>query len=313
MQETPLLEGVSVVIPVYRSEKILPLLVKELATVLPTLGMDFEVILVNDGSPDGSWDVILEEQAEWAWLRGVNLMRNYGQHNATLCGIREARYAITVTMDDDLQHPPREIYKLLEELERGKQDVVYGVARKRAQVWWKSWSSSLVKRSVAWVMGARNVQDIGAFRAFRTDLRRAFDDFRGSDILVDVLLSWGTAKFSSVEVDEAEREIGQSNYGFFKLIKVTFLVLTSFTTVPLRFASILGLLFTLFGIGVFIYVLVIYCAFGSLPGFPFLASVISIFSGAQLFALGIIGEYLARVFERTGGKHPYTIARRVNE
>lgn len=310
-QVIPIKTGVSVVIPVYKSEDILPLLVEKLEEVLPNLGMDYEVILVNDGSADRSWEKIVTLSEQFAWVVGVNMMRNYGQHNATLCGIREAQFDVVVTMDDDLQNPPAEIPKLLAKLDEGY-DLVYGVARKRGQVWWKAASSVVVKRSIAFVMGARNVQDIGAFRAFRTELRRSFENFKGADVLVDVLLSWGTTKFASVEVNETEREIGESNYGFLKLIKVSLLVLTSFTTIPLRFASILGLLFTLIGIGVFIYILVVYFTLGSLPGFPFLASVISIFSGVQLFSLGIIGEYLARVFERTGGRPAYTVSERVN-
>ena len=126
---------------------------------------------------------------------------------------------------------------------------------------------------------------------------------------VDVLLSWGTTRFASVAVDEAPRAVGKSNYNLFKLVKVSLLILTSYTTIPLRFASFLGFLFTLFGIGVLIYVLTIYFTLGSIEGFPFLASTITIFSGVQLFALGIIGEYLARVFEATGVRPSYIISR----
>ena len=236
------------------------------------------------------------------------LMRNYGQHNATLCGVREARYEVIITMDDDLQNPPREIPKLLEKLAEGH-DVVYGVSRRRQQAWWKTLASVIVKRAIAYVMGLRTVRDIGAFKAFRADLRRSFEDFNGPDVLVDVLLSWGTSRFASVTVEEEPRIVGKSNYNLFKLIRVSLLVLTSYTTVPLRFASIIGFLFTLFGMGVLIYVITVYFSAGSIPGFPFLASTIIIFSGVQLFALGIIGEYLARVFERTGGKHTYVIGR----
>ena len=218
----PLKKGFSVVIPVYNSETILPLLVEKLGEVLPTLGEDYELILVNDGSPDNSWEEINKLANEFSWVVGVNMMRNYGQHNATLGGIREASYEIIITMDDDLQNPPEEIPKLLAGFESGA-DVVYGVARKRGQVWWKAASSAFVKRSIAFIMGAHNVQDIGAFRAFRTELRQSFENFQGSDVLVDVLLSWGTTRFASVEVNETEREIGQSNYNFSKLIVSCFL------------------------------------------------------------------------------------------
>ena len=300
--------NVSVVVPVYNGSDSLPLLVDEVGKVLPGVTDAFELVLVNDGSPDQSWQVISELAQLHPWVRGIDLMRNYGQHNATLCGVREARYEVIVTMDDDLQNPPREIPKLLEKLAEGH-DVVYGVARKRRQAWWKNLASVIVKRAIAYVMGLRTVRDIGAFKAFRADLRRSFEDFNSPDVLVDVLLSWGTSRFASVTVEEAPRTVGKSNYNLFKLIKVSLLVLTSYTTIPLRFASIVGFLFTLFGIGVLIYVLTVYFTAGSIPGFPFLASTIIIFSGVQLFALGIIGEYLARVFERTGGKHTYVIGR----
>jgi glycosyltransferase involved in cell wall biosynthesis len=297
---------ISVVVPVYNGSDTLPQLADEVGKVLPSVADEFELVLVNDGSPDQSWQVISELAQAHPWVRGIDLMRNYGQHNATLCGVREARYEVIVIMDDDLQNPPREIPKLLEKLAEGH-DVVYGVARERQQVWWKNLASVIVKRAIAYVMGLRTVRDIGAFKAFRADLRRSFKDFKSPDVLVDVLLSWGTSRFASVTVEEEPRTIGKSNYNLFKLIKVSLLVLTSYTTIPLRFASIIGFLFTLFGVGVLIYVLVIYFTAGSVPGFPFLASTIIIFSGVQLFALGIIGEYLARVFERTGGKHTYVI------
>lgn len=303
--------NVSVVVPVYNGADTLPMLVEELAGVLPMVADTYELVLVNDGSPDDSWQVIERLASQHDWVRGIDLMRNYGQHNATLCGVREARYEVIVIMDDDLQNPPKEIPKLLSKLEEGY-DVVYGVARKRQQVWWKSLASVIVKRAIAFVMGLRTVRDIGAFKAFRADLRRAFDDFHSPDVLVDVLLSWGTSRFASVTVDESPRVAGKSNYNLLKLIKVSLLVLTSYTTIPLRFASIVGFLFTLFGLGILIYVLATYFLAGSIPGFSFLASTIIIFSGVQMFALGIIGEYLARVFERTGGRHTYVIGRKTS-
>jgi len=299
---------VSVVVPVYNGTDTIQLLADEINKVLPGVADEFELVLVNDGSPDQSWAVISELAQTYPWVRGIDLMRNYGQHNATLCGIREARYEVIVIMDDDMQNPPREIPKLLEKLAEGY-DVVYGVARKRQQAWWKNLASVIVKRAIAYVMGLRTVRDIRAFKAFRADLRRSFESFHGPDVLVDVLLSWGTTRFASVQVEEAPRPVGKSNYNLYKLIKVSLLVLTSYTTIPLRFASIVGFLFTLLGIGVLIYVLTVYFVAGSVPGFPFLASTIIIFSGVQLFALGIIGEYLARVFERTTGKSTYVIGR----
>lgn len=304
--------NISVVVPVYNGADTLEALAQRLGQVLPAVAERYELLLVNDGSPDSSWEVIQRLARQYAWVRGVMLMRNYGQHNATLCGIRQARYDVIVTMDDDLQNPPEEIKKLLDRLQEGY-DVVYGVAHKRRQAWWRNLFSALTKRAVAYVMGLRTVRDIGAFKAFRTHLREAFAHYNGPDVLVDVLLSWGTTRFASVPVDEAPRTLGKSNYDLFKLVKVSLLVLTSYTTIPLRFASFIGFFFTIFGFFVFLYVLTVYFTEGSIPGFPFLASTITLFSGVQLFALGIIGEYLARVFERTAGRPAYAIARTTEE
>jgi glycosyltransferase involved in cell wall biosynthesis len=303
---------ISVVVPVYNGSDSLPALVNALGSVLPTVAKKYELVLVNDGSPDQSWQVITQLAKAYPWVRGVDLMRNYGQHNATLCGIRDARYDVIVVMDDDLQNPPAELPKLLDKLDEGF-DVVYGVPRRRQQVWWKSIASLIVKRAIAYVMGSRTVRDIGAYKAFRADIRKAFDGFNSPDVLVDVLLSWGTSRFASVVIEESPRSVGKSNYSLFKLMKVSLLVLTSYTTIPLRFASLMGFIFTLFGLAVLFYVLAVYLTVGSIPGFSFLASAIIIFSGVQLFALGIIGEYLARIFDRTGGRPTYTIARTIEK
>jgi undecaprenyl-phosphate 4-deoxy-4-formamido-L-arabinose transferase len=276
------------------------------------MAVNYEVILVNDGSPDDSWQEIERLAKQDRHVRGIDLMRNYGQHNATLCGIRAARYELIITMDDDLQNLPEEMPKLLDKLKEGY-DVVYGLARKRQQAWWKNLFSTLIKRAISYVMGVRTVRDIGAFKIFRAELRKSFDGYLGPDVLVDVLLSWGTSRFSSVTVDESPRITGKSNYDLIKLIKVSLLVLTSYTTLPLRLASILGFFFTLLGLGILIYVILTYFTAGSVPGFPFQASIIAVFSGAQLFALGIIGEYLARMFERTGGRKAYTIGRTTDD
>lgn len=304
--------NVSVVIPVFRSEHTLDTLIERLGRTLPAISDSYEVLLVNDGSPDNSWRSIERLARTYTWVRGIDLMRNYGQHNATLCGIRAARYEVIFTMDDDLQNPPEEMPKLLEKLNEGY-DVVYGVARRRQQAWWKNLFSALVKRAIGYVMGLRTVRDIGAFKAFRSSLLKAFEDFRGPDVLVDVLLSWGTNRFASVLVDEAPRTMGHSNYNFVKLVKVSLLVLTSYTTIPLRLASVLGFFFTVFGFFILLYVLITYFVAGSVPGFSFQASIIALFSGVQLFSLGIIGEYLARVFERTGGRQTYIIGRTTDE
>ncbi len=294
----------SIVIPVYRGERTIVPLVESLSAELPKIAQSYEVILVNDSSPDLSWKKIEELAQRFPWAVGINLMRNYGQHNATLCGVRAARYEITVTMDDDLQHPPAEIHCLLEKLNEGY-DVVYGVPRQLPQSFWRNQVTKYTKIILANTMGVPYVQNLSAFRAFRTSLREAFAEFRSPNTILDVLLSWGTSRITDVVVDI--QTANGSNYNFVSLVKTTMLILTGYSTGPLRLASLIGLFMSLFGLTIFIYVLVTYFVAGSLPGFPFLASIIAIFSGAQLFTLGIIGEYLAHMFDRSMGRPGYVV------
>lgn len=304
---TALSPGISVVIPAYNSESTLPLLFGRLRAVLPQSARNYEVIIVNDGSRDGTWAVIETEAAADPRLQPINLMRNYGQHNALLCGIRAARYDVCVTLDDDLQHPPEEIAKLLGELTKGF-DVVYGTPQAQQHGVWRNLASTVTKLALQGAMGADVARKVSAFRCFRTQVRDAFAEFNGPFVSIDVLLTWGTSKFGAVPVRHDPRAAGISNYTFRMLIVHALNMMTGFTIWPLQLASLIGFFFTLFGIGVLI--LVIGRALvggGGVPGFPFLASVIAIFSGAQLFALGIIGEYLARVHARVMERPPYTV------
>ncbi len=296
--------NLSVVIPVYRGETYLSPLCTRLAGVLPGLAEKYEAILVDDGSPDGSWRVIEELAKNHTWVKGIHLMRNYGQHNATLCGVRVAVYEFTVTMDQDLQHPPEEIQKLVNKLDEGF-DVVYGSPHKLPQGFWRNLMTSNLKRLLSFVMDVPSVRNISAFRAFRTQLRESFVKFQSPTLTLDVLLSWGTTRFTSIPVEIAPAAF--SNYSFPALVKAAMLILTGYSTAPLRMASWLGFIMTLFGLGIFIYVMAIYFTVGSLPGFPFLSSIIALFSGAQLFTLGIFGEYLARMFDRSMDRPPYVI------
>ncbi len=305
------LPGLSVVIPVYRSEAILPELIRRLENVLPAIASSYELVLVNDSSPDGSWDVICQLAQRCPWIHANNLMRNYGQHNALLCGIRAARFDVIVTMDDDLQHPPEEIPKLLEML-AGGYDVVYGTPEHERHGFGRDFASWVTKVALQNVMGAEIARQVCAFRAFRAQVAKAFAHYEGSFVSIDVLLTWGTNRFAATPVKHSPREQGTSGYTFRKLMTHAMNMMTGFSTLPLQFASVVGFVFTLFGIGILFFVLGRYVAYGgSVPGFPFLASIIAIFSGAQLFALGIIGEYLARMHFSSMQKPPYVV--RVND
>lgn len=302
----------SVVIPVYNGSGTIRDLCARLEKTLPELCDRHEIILIDDGSRDGSWDVIRDLASGSDGIRGIRLSRNAGQHNAVLCGIRAARYGIIVTIDDDLQHPPEEIHKLIERLGEGY-DVVYGTPQKEQHGFWRDLASRLTKLALQSAMGIATARDVSAFRAIRTFVREAFADYRNPYVSIDVLLTWGTSRFSSVRVRHEPRLVGQSNYTFRKLVVHSFNMLTGFSVWPLQIASLIGFAFTLFGILVLMFVLGRYLVSGAaVPGFAFLASIISLFSGAQLFAIGIIGEYLARMHFRSMERPPYVVGEQVS-
>jgi len=297
----------SVIVPVYNSEASLLELVNRLRPVLQTIADDAELILINDASTDKSWEIVQQLAKQNAWIRGINLMRNYGQHNAVLCGIRFARFEIIVTMDDDLQHPPEELPRLLIALEQGC-DVVYGIPEREQHGLARDLASQLTKLALQHAMGAETARNVGAFRIFRTDVRNAFSSYHGPYVALDVLLTWGARSFAAVRVRRDPRKHGRSGYSARKLVVTALNLTTGFSTLPLHIASFLGFLFTAFGLSVLAYVIGRYLIEGgSVPGFPFLASLIAIFSGVQLFALGIIGEYLARIHLRTMDRPPYVV------
>ena len=299
--------NISVVVPVFNGESSLRELVSRLQSVLHAVSEKYEVILVNDGSEDGSWEMITQLTAEYDWTCGIDLMRNYGQHNALLCGIRAAKHEIVVTLDDDLQHPPEEIPKLVQKLAEGY-DVVYGIPEKRQHDLWRNLAALVTQWTLQSALGSKAPHGFSAFRALRTQTRDAFRHYHSPFVSIDVLLAWASTRFASIKVRHDTRQFGASTYTFRKLVSYALVIMTGFSTRPLRFASLAGFGFMIFGFFVLLYVLGRYFILGgSLPGFPFLASTIAIFSGVQLFALGVIGEYLAQMHFRTMDRPIYTI------
>ena len=304
---TSLKTTISAVVPAYNSELSLPELVRRLQPVLESNSTGYELIIVDDGSSDGTWRVLEELARANPWVRGVHLMRNYGQHNAVLCGIRLARNELIVTLDDDLQHPPEEIPKLLAMM-TPEIDVVYGSPEEETHGLWRDLASQVTKIALQSAMGAPIARKAGPFRLIRTRVRDAFAAYDGPYVSVDVLLTWGSTRFAAVAVKHAQRTLGKSNYTFRKLVVHALNMITGFSTLPLQISSVIGFVFTVVGTLALLYVLAKYLIQGGgVPGFSFLASMIAIFSGATLFSLGIIGEYIARIHARTMQHPTYSV------
>jgi undecaprenyl-phosphate 4-deoxy-4-formamido-L-arabinose transferase len=301
------LKSLSVVIPVYRAEKTLPELHRQLTAALGAMVPEYEIIYVEDCGGDGSWRLIAGFAGADPRVCGIRMNRNFGQHNALLCGIRAAQHELIVTMDDDLQHPVEEIPRLLAAL-TDDVDVVYGFPERERHGLMRRLASQLTKLALASAMGAETARHVSAFRAFRTQLREGFRDYRSPSVSIDVLLTWSTTRFSTVRVAHRPRAAGVSGYTIGALMRHGLNLMTGFSTLPLQVASFIGFGFVLVGFVTMGYVLVNYLLHGSaVPGFAFLASIVTIFSGAQLFALGIFGEYLARMHFRSMDRPAYVV------
>ena len=304
---------VSIIVPVYNGEATLSELTDRIEAALKPHVELFEIIFVNDGSNDDSWNVILELADQKDYVRGYNLMTNFGQHNALLAGINKAQYKVMITIDDDLQHPPEEIPRLLKTLCDGY-DVVYGRPKRKSQNLWRKISSKILKTVLKVVLGAKMGEQSSAFRAFRSELTRGFKKFNDAQLAIDVLLSWSAARVTHIRVEHNPRQNGNSGYTFRKLATLAFNMLTGYSILPLRIASGLGFITAFFGLGLFFYVVIQRLVETNyVPGFTFIAAETALFAGLQLFSIGIIGEYIARLHFRTMGKPPYVIRDEVGE
>jgi len=294
------------VVPVYRSALVLPELYRQISESFRDY--DFEVLFVEDCGGDNSWVSICDLAQKYSSVRGYRLSRNYGQHNALLCGIRNAKGDIIVTIDDDLQHPPDEVHKLIVELKKGY-DVVYGPPIDEKHGFLRDIASKLTKWALQRTIGVQNARNVSALRVFKSRLREAFSDFSSPTVNIDVLLSWASTSFTYKRVRHDNRKSGVSGYTTKKLIKHSLNMMTGFSTLPLQLASIIGFGIALFGLGILVYIIVILILKGvTVPGFFFLTSIISIFSGAQLIVLGIFGEYISRMYLKSMDRPAYHIS-----
>jgi undecaprenyl-phosphate 4-deoxy-4-formamido-L-arabinose transferase len=299
-------DGLSIVVPVFRSEKTLKELVNRIINSISNKSV--EIILVDDASGDETWTTICSIARQNSMVTGIRLGRNSGQHCALLAGVRAAKFQTVVTLDDDLQNPPEEINKLIDALVPGV-DVVYGVSTDVKQNFYRRAGSKLVRKFFASTLGFNSAVSMSSFRTFRTVLREGFNTALGPNVSLDALLTWSTTRFTVVEVKHDERKVGDSHYTFRKLVRFMIDMATGYSALPLRLASALGFLTISFGAVLLVYVIGRPIITGErVQGFPMLASTIVIFSGVQIFLLGILGEYIGRMHFRVMNKPTYMVA-----
>lgn len=302
--------SLSVVIPAYRSGQMLESLCEDLLTTVTPIVDELEILLIDDASPDGTWNTIVSLAQTHTQVRGLRLSRNYGQHNALLAGLRMARFPLVLTMDDDGQHPPSQVPTLFSALTDGV-DLVYGHPTEEQQSRLRNVTSRATKRAMASALGPDVYVRSGAFRLFRRELVAAADDVHDPAVSVDVILSWATTRVVDVDVQFSKRQSGTSGYSLTRLARHALNMVTGYSTRPLRWVSAAGLLCALLGFGLLVFVLVRFVLGGSdVAGFTFLAAAVTLFSGVQLLSLGVLGEYLGRMHFRSMGKPSYVIRER---
>jgi len=292
----------SVVVPVYRGRATIEELCSRIARFFEHRGDTFEIILVDDGSSDGSWDKIVEIARADPRVLGIQLMRNFGQHNATACGFRHAGGQFVVTLDEDLQNPPEEIGKMIAAMERSNADVIYGTPESKQHNWWRRLSSRIVRL----VIGVN--ADVTSVRLIRSRSIEPIVKSDRPDIVIDVYLSWATKAIAATPVrhDVAARP---SSYSVATLVGLMFSLIFNYTVIPLRLAIVGGAVLSAmsFVLGAVMAYLRMVDRI-DVPGFTAIIVSILFSTGLILVGIGVMSEYLARIFLHSNHK-PQSIIR----
>ena len=272
----------------------------------------FELVLVNDGSPDGTGDRVPELIQGLAFpIIFVDLARNFGEHAAVLEGLRRARGEFVVNLDDDLQNPIEEAVRLLRYLRDSPLDVVYARYEEKKHHWFRNLGSWMTNAVATWLLGKPNDLYLCSFRAMRRGLVEHVTAYRGPYPYIDGLILGATQRIGTLLVRHEERSAGASGYTLRRLVRLWMNMFFNFSIMPLRLASLLGAVLCSSGMVALLMVLVELVVEGTrAPGWASLMATISIFSGAQLMMLGVIGEYVGRAFMTVSGK-PQSLVRSV--
>lgn len=304
---TPPAPYLSVVIPVYNEEANIPELLSRLAAMAAKLGKPTELILVDDGSSDRSLEMLRAYQTEAAEVRVVELTRNFGQHAAVMAGFSQCRGQVVVTLDADLQNPPEEIPRLVEQFEAGY-DVVGTIRRDRNDPLPRKLASRVVNYLVSRSTG-QQISDYGCMlRAYSAEVVRAMVSCRERRTFIPALgMSLGR-KGTEIEVDHAARSHGQSKYNLYKLLKLNLDLMMGFTSIPLRLVSATGLVIALVGLGFSLFLLLRRLIHGTeAEGVFTLFGILFFFIGVQTMAIGLVGEYLARMYDEVRDRPRFLI------
>ena len=302
----------SIVSPVYRAEKMVHMLVERIVKSVTTITEDFEIILVNDASPDASWSVIEHECAQNKRVKGINLSRNFGQHYAITAGLHYAKGEWVVVMDCDLQDRPEEIPALYQKALEGY-DIVYARRKQRQDKWLKRMTSRMFNAVLNWLSGSKKDKEVANFGIYNRKVIAEYNKIPEFARSFGSLIRYLGFKTTAIDVQHALRAEGKSSYTLRRMLKLTFDVIISNSNKPLRMAVGLG-----FSMSVLSFLLALYNVVARMVGiisFPgYTTTVFSIWfvGGLMLFVMGILGLYIGKIFDQVKGRPSYIVRDKLN-
>lgn len=297
----------SVVVPVYNSEDTLEELFSRTKAVFDRLGAAFEFIFVEDCGADDSWAILKKLKEDHPdMVTAIKLHRNYGQHNATICGFSFIRGEVVITIDDDLQHPPEEILKLIEEYDESDVDIVYGIFNKKQHSKLRNMGSRSIKKTSKLLL--KGTGKGSSFRLIKKEIVDKLLDHNIHFVFIDQLLLWHTNDFAFIEVEHHKRRVKKSGYTAKKLFTLTTDLIYFYTNIPLKLmvygGMVMSLIFFLLGLR---FILQKWLFNVTVPGYTSTIVTILFSTGIIVFSLGIIGGYLSRIYMVQSKKPPFTI------
>lgn len=303
---------ISIVVPVFNSSQTLAVLVERLMGTMEKLGMSYELLFVDDGSQDDSWQTLCQLHRDHPdRVVAIQLMRNFGQHNALMCGFRHSQGRCVVTLDDDMQNPPEEIPRLIQAIGDRNLDLVYGVPEQKRHSSWRNVGSWVV-RTVFRIMFRTRIS-IGSFRIMRRELVESIFSYTLNFTFVDGLLAWNTQRIGQVTVNHQPRKTGRTGYSLSKLVVLALNLFTNFSLLPLQVVSFVGFIAATAGLVTGMFYLVASLLHGiSVPGYASIIVSILVLGGIQLLSLGMIGEYVGRLHLNVNRKPQYTIRKAIH-
>lgn len=302
---------ISVLVPVLNEEESLPELNRRLLRTLISTGKDFEIIYINDGSTD-STPIILEKfHNDDGRVKMIEFNRNYGQHMALFAGFDASAGEIVITIDADLQNPPEEIPKLVVKIEEGY-EVVGGYRKQRKDSIFRKLPSLIVNKITSRLLGVK-LKDYGCMlRAYRRNIVDYMNMCTESSSFIPALGNMFARRIAEVEVGHQEREKGTSKYSLFKLLRLNFDLMTNFSLAPIQLIGFLGVIIAALGLGFALFLLVRRLIVGpEMEGTFTLFAILFVFIGIQIFALGVIGEYIGRIYQEVRRRPRFIIKREI--